>query len=181
MEKRANFTQFEQKNTHISGCKIMHLCTIVTITVHICTVTVAYAFNILLVFSLSLVSALTLTLTGLSLVTAFTSPHYPFSSFALTLTTVTSQTMPPLSPVKPYLHCRRFWASSPFRRFSLWASGFWDSGRNPLKQHEDAMNDVMNECFADQPSQPQQRRINLRNPIKWRGDEQRDERVLRRS
>ena len=129
MEKRANFTQFEQKNTHISGCKIMHLCTIVTITVHICTVTVAYAFNILLVFFLSLVSALTLTLTGLSLVTAFTSPHYPFSSFALTLITVTSQTMPPLSPVKPYLHCRRFWASSPFRRFSLWASGFWDSGR----------------------------------------------------
>ena len=73
MEKWTNFTQFEQKNTHISGCKIVHLCTVVTVTVHICTVatvtvhictiTVAYAFNILLVFSLSLVSALTLTLT----------------------------------------------------------------------------------------------------------------------
>ena len=80
-------------------------------------------------------------------------------------------------PVKPCLHCRRFWASSPFHRFSLSASGFWDSSRNPLKRHDDAMN----ECFADQPSQPQQRRINLRNPLKRRGDERRDERVLRRS
>ena len=66
MEKGTNFTQFEQKNTHISGCKIVHLCTIATVTGHICTVTVAYAFNILLVFFLSLVSALTLTLTELS-------------------------------------------------------------------------------------------------------------------
>ena len=36
---------------------------------------------------------------------------------------------------------------------------------------------------SDQPSQSQQRRINLRNPLKQRGDErrdeQRDERVLR--
>ena len=53
MEKMANFTQFEQKNTHISGCKIVHLCTIATVIVHIYTVTVACAFNILLVFSLS--------------------------------------------------------------------------------------------------------------------------------
>ena len=53
MEKVANFAQFEQKNTHINGCKIVHLCTIATVTVHICTVTVACPFNILLVFSLS--------------------------------------------------------------------------------------------------------------------------------
>ena len=59
MKKWTNFTQFEQKNTHISGCKIVHLCTVATVTVH--------TFNILLVFfSLSLVTALTLTLTGLS-------------------------------------------------------------------------------------------------------------------
>ena len=58
MEKKVrNFTHFEQKNTHISGCKIVHLCTIATVIVHIivhkCTITVALAFIILLVFSLS--------------------------------------------------------------------------------------------------------------------------------
>ena len=57
MEKVTNFAQFEQKNTHISGCKIVYLCTITTVTVriyiYICTVTVACPFNILLVFSLS--------------------------------------------------------------------------------------------------------------------------------
>ena len=52
IEKVAHFTYFEQKNTYISRCKIVHLCTIATITVHICTVTVACAFIILLVFSL---------------------------------------------------------------------------------------------------------------------------------
>ena len=31
-------------------CKIVHECTITTVTVHICTVTVAYAFNILIIF-----------------------------------------------------------------------------------------------------------------------------------
>ena len=53
MKKVANSAQFEQKNTHISGCKIVHLCTIATVTMHICTVTVACPLNILLVFSLS--------------------------------------------------------------------------------------------------------------------------------
>ena len=58
MEKVANFTQFEQKNTHTSLCIIVHLCTIATITMHICTVTVACVFIILLIsihtfFSLS--------------------------------------------------------------------------------------------------------------------------------
>ena len=52
-KKGTKFTQFEQKNTHISKCKIVHLYTIATVTVYICTVTVACAFNILLVFSLS--------------------------------------------------------------------------------------------------------------------------------
>ena len=52
IEKVAPFTYFEQKYTHISRCKIVHLCTIATITVYICTITVAYAFIILLVFTL---------------------------------------------------------------------------------------------------------------------------------
>ena len=140
MEKGANFTQFEQKNTHISGCKIMHLCTIATIIVHICTVTVAYAFNILLVFSLSLVSALTLTLTltGLSpyLYSHLTSlplflicSHSHHCCRSNHASIAADQTMPPLLPIKLCLHCRRFWASSPFHRFSLSVSGFWDSGR----------------------------------------------------
>ena len=36
-----------QKNTHINGCKIVHKCPSATITVHICTVTIILAFNIL--------------------------------------------------------------------------------------------------------------------------------------
>ena len=100
MKKLTNFTQLKQKNTHLSGCKIMHLCTIAIVTVHICTVTIAYAFNILLVFFLSLVSALTLTLTGLSpcLCSHLTSlpPLFPH---LLSLS--------PLLSVKPCLHCRR--------------------------------------------------------------------------
>ena len=50
IEKCAHFTHFEQKNTHISRCKIVHLCTIATVTVHICTVIVACAFVIILIF-----------------------------------------------------------------------------------------------------------------------------------
>ena len=100
MKKLTNFTQLKQKNTHISGCKIMHLYTIATVTVHICTVTITYAFNILLVFFLSLISALTLTLTGLSpcLCSHLTSlpPLFPH---LLSLS--------PLLSVKPCLHCRR--------------------------------------------------------------------------
>ena len=41
---------FSIKNTHISGCKIMHKCTNAIVTVHICTVIVARAFNILVFF-----------------------------------------------------------------------------------------------------------------------------------
>ena len=41
MKKVTDFTYFEQKNTHISGCKIVYKCTIATVIVHICTVTVA--------------------------------------------------------------------------------------------------------------------------------------------
>ena len=57
MKKCAHFTHFEQKNTHSSGCKIVHLCTIAIVIIllwllqHL--VTVALAFIILLVFSLS--------------------------------------------------------------------------------------------------------------------------------
>ena len=52
IEKVAHFTHFEQKNTHISGCKIVHLCTIATVTVHICTITVTLLSIILYFFSL---------------------------------------------------------------------------------------------------------------------------------
>ena len=52
IEKVAHFTYFEQKNTHISGCKIVHLCTIITVTVHICTVTITLT-SIILYFFLS--------------------------------------------------------------------------------------------------------------------------------
>ena len=50
MEKLTDFIHFEQKNTHISGCKIVHKCVIATVTMHICTVTIACAFNILIIF-----------------------------------------------------------------------------------------------------------------------------------
>ena len=60
--------------SHISGCKIVHLCTIATVTVHIYTVTVACAFNNLLFFSL--LSLLSLSLSPYSLlVSTLTSPH----------------------------------------------------------------------------------------------------------
>ena len=42
-----------QKNTHISGCEIVHLCTIAIVTMHRCMVTIALIFNILIIFSLS--------------------------------------------------------------------------------------------------------------------------------
>ena len=54
MEKVTNFTQFEQKITYISGCKLVYKYTIATVTMYICTVTVACVFNILIIFSLSL-------------------------------------------------------------------------------------------------------------------------------
>ena len=65
MQKTFHFIHFDQKNTHISRCKIVHKCTNVTIIVHICTIIVALAFNILVIFSLSL-SLVALTLTSLS-------------------------------------------------------------------------------------------------------------------
>ena len=49
MEKLTTFTQFEQKITHISGCKLVYKYIIATVTVHICTVTVACVFIILLI------------------------------------------------------------------------------------------------------------------------------------
>ena len=48
MEKVVDFTQFEEKKTHINLCIIVHLCTIATVPVHICTGTVALPFNILM-------------------------------------------------------------------------------------------------------------------------------------
>ena len=53
MEKVTDFTHFEQKHNYISGCKVMHKCTIAIVIVHIaivivhiCTVTIACEFNI---------------------------------------------------------------------------------------------------------------------------------------
>ena len=50
IQKVAHFTYFDQKNTHISGCKIVHKCTSATITVYICTVTVTLLYIILILF-----------------------------------------------------------------------------------------------------------------------------------
>ena len=47
IEKTPHFTHFDLKNTYISGCKIVHLCTSATVTVHICMATVPCVFNIL--------------------------------------------------------------------------------------------------------------------------------------
>ena len=50
IEKGSLFTHFGPKNTHINGCKIVHLCTIAIVAVHICMVTVALLFIILYFF-----------------------------------------------------------------------------------------------------------------------------------
>ena len=42
----------KKKKTHISRCKIVHLCTITILTVHIYMVTITRQFIILLIFSL---------------------------------------------------------------------------------------------------------------------------------
>ena len=50
IEKGSLFTHFGSKNIHISWGKIVHLCTIATVTMHICTATVAFAYHILVFF-----------------------------------------------------------------------------------------------------------------------------------
>ena len=50
IQKVVHFTRFEQRNTHINGCKIVYKCTSATVTVHICMITVTRAFNILVFF-----------------------------------------------------------------------------------------------------------------------------------
>ena len=47
-----HFAHFNPKNAHISQCKSVQICTIVTITVHIYTATLALPFNILVFVSL---------------------------------------------------------------------------------------------------------------------------------
>ena len=128
IKKCSLFIHFFPRNTYISECKIVHLYTIATVTVHICTVTITCVFNILIIFSFSL---------------SLLSPHSLFFSFALTLTSLpfphasiaTGQTMPPLPPIikpslsplslflmpplpliKPCLHCRR--SPNPYSPFS---------------------------------------------------------------
>ena len=41
IQKVVHFTHYDQKNTHINGCKIVHKCKSATVTVHIYTVIVA--------------------------------------------------------------------------------------------------------------------------------------------
>ena len=50
IEKVLRYAHFDQKNTHISECKIVHKCISVTVTVHICMIIVTRAFNILVFF-----------------------------------------------------------------------------------------------------------------------------------
>ena len=50
IEKVLRYTYFDQKHTHISECKIVQKCISVTVTVHICMITVTRAFNILVFF-----------------------------------------------------------------------------------------------------------------------------------
>ena len=50
IQKVTYFTHFDQKNAHISGCKILHKYTSVTVTVHICIVTATLLYIILVVF-----------------------------------------------------------------------------------------------------------------------------------
>ena len=78
----------------------MHLCLIATVTMHICTVTVTYAFNILLIFSLSYICSHSHSHSHLTLSSSLLSPHLtpPFSHLL---------SLSPLPRVKPCLHCRR--------------------------------------------------------------------------
>ena len=70
IQKSLHFTHFDQKNTHISGCKIVHKSTIDQIMPPCLSLSHAslslLEFNILIIFSLSL-SLVALTLTSLSL------------------------------------------------------------------------------------------------------------------
>ena len=50
IQKVAYFTQFNKKNTHINGCKIVHKCISATVAMHICTFTVAILYIILVLF-----------------------------------------------------------------------------------------------------------------------------------
>ena len=44
IQKLLHFTHFNKKYTHISECKVVHNYTNATVTVHICTVTVAFVY-----------------------------------------------------------------------------------------------------------------------------------------
>ena len=125
MEKEINFTHFEQKkNTHISGCnecKLVHKCTIAIVTVHICTVIVAFAFNILLFF-LSPPHSLLFSLVWLS-------PHALFSSIDLRRSLKSHHSHAPADHLTR--HCSR-WSPlphSPFR-FPLFPNGHNNSVKN---------------------------------------------------
>ena len=53
-KKVTTFTQFEQKITHISGCKLVYKYTIATVTVYVCMITITCVFIILLISHLHL-------------------------------------------------------------------------------------------------------------------------------
>ena len=47
IQKVVNFTHFNEKNTHINVCKIVHIYKSAIVTVHICIVTIALHTNVL--------------------------------------------------------------------------------------------------------------------------------------
>ena len=123
IEKVTNFTQFEQKITHISGCKLVYKYTIATVTVHICTIIVACVFNILIIFSYSW-----------SLLSLLLSPN---SLLVSTLTSLSLFLMPPLPSIKPCLHCRR--SSNPHSHLTPFSSCLryrWSNNASTTVDHQ---------------------------------------------
>ena len=90
--KRHKFYTFSSKMLHINASKSVHICTFATITVHMCTITVALAFNILIIFCLSLSLLLSL------------SPYSPL--LPITLFFLNSRDLSDLSPWLTEWYCR---------------------------------------------------------------------------
>ena len=111
MQKGVKFTHFNQKNTHINGCKIVYIYKNATITVHICTVIVVLQIIFYYFFSLSFTS-LSLFLSGASTLTSLS-----FYLWSLILTSLISEASSP-PPIAAE-------ASSSAEASSL-ADQFWD-------------------------------------------------------
>ena len=118
MQKKPSFDIFWPKNTYISGCKIVHKCTNATIIMHIWTIIVALAFNILVIFSLSL-SLVAFTLTSLSV----------FLIWSTHQTTTIDQLIRPAqslikSPITIATKPLRSLLATDFLLFDQWVSGW---------------------------------------------------------